>query len=72
MVSAIFTGITTAVTAFIGVLNSGITAMLDLFYDSSASTPGLTVLGTLVVIVVAVSLVYWIFRLIIGLARMRG
>lgn len=68
MVSAIFTGITSSVTAFIGTLNSGITGMLALFYDDSA----LTVLGTLTVIVVGVSLVYFLFRLIMGLARLRG
>lgn len=68
MVSAIFTGITSAVSAFIGTLNSGITAMLDLFYGSE----GLTVLGTLTVIVVGVSLVYFLLRFIMGLARLRG
>lgn len=72
MVSAIFDGITSAVTAFIGTLSSGITGMLALFYDSSSSNPGLTVLGTLTVIVVGVSIVYWLFRLIMGLARLRG
>ena len=69
MVSAIFTGITSAVTAFIGTMNSGITSMLALFYDS---TEGLTVLGTLTVIVVGVSLVYFLLRFIMGLARLRG
>lgn len=69
MVSAIFTGITSAVTAFIGTMNSGITSMLALFYDT---TDGLTVLGTLTVIVVGVSLVYFLLRFIMGLARLRG
>lgn len=71
MVGAIFGGITEAVSAFIGTLNSGITAMLSLFYTTGENA-GLTVLGTLTVIVVGVSLVYWLFRLIIGMARLRG
>lgn len=69
MVSAIFSALTEALSNFISTLGSGITAMTALFYDS---TNGLTVLGTLSVIVVAVSLTYWLFRLIIGLIRMRG
>lgn len=69
MVSAIFQALTDALTAFISTLGSGITAMTALFYNSET---GLSVLGTLCVIVVAVSLTYWLFRLIIGLIRMRG
>ena len=69
MISAIFSGITTALTAFVGTLNSGLTAMIALFYDS---TDGLTVIGTLMVIVVAVSLCWTVFRLISGLIRLRG
>ena len=68
MVADIFQAITSALTAFINTLNSGITAMTALFYADSQ----LTVLGTLCVIVVAVSLAYWLFRLIIGLIRLRG
>lgn len=71
MVSQIFEGITSAVTAFIGTLNSGITSMLALFYTSGENA-GLTVLGTLTVIVVGVSLVYFLLRFIMGLARLRG
>lgn len=72
MVGSIFGGITEAVTAFIGTLNSGIGSIVSLFYDSTSANPGLTVLGTLTVIVVGVSLVYWLFRLIMGMARLRG
>lgn len=70
MVSAIFGGITSAVTAFVGTLNSGIGSIVALFYDSTNSQ--LTILGTLTVIVVGVALVYWLFRLIMGMARLRG
>ena len=69
MVSAIFASITQAVTAFIGTLSSGITAMVALFYDG---TTGLTVVGTLATIVVAVSLCYFLLRFIMGLIRLRG
>ena len=68
MVADIFRALTDALTAFISTLNSGITAMTALFYANNS----LTVLGTLSVIVVAVSLTYWLFRLLIGLIRMRG
>lgn len=68
MVADIFQALTDALTAFISTLNSGITAMTALFYADNS----LTVLGTLSVIVVAVSLTYWLFRLLIGLIRMRG
>lgn len=71
MVGSIFGGITEAVTAFVGTLNSGVTSILALFYQSGENA-GLTVLGTLTVIVVGVSLVYWLFRLIMGMARLRG
>lgn len=71
MVGSIFGGITEAVTAFVGTLNSGVQSILSLFYTTGENA-GLTVLGTLTVIVVGVSLVYWLFRLIMGMARLRG
>lgn len=74
MVGAIFSGITEAVTAFIGTLSSGVTSIVALFYDASANSNagGLTILGTLTCIVVGVGLVYWLFRLIMGMIRLRG
>lgn len=69
MVADIFQALTDALSAFISTLNSGVQAMTALFYVNGT---GLTVLGTLSVIVVAVSLTYWLFRLLIGLIRMRG
>ena len=68
MVSAIFGAITDALTAFIGTLNSGLTAMTAIFYTNGS----LTVLGTLTCIVVAVSLGYFALRMIMGLIRLRG
>lgn len=69
MVAAIFEALTSALTAFINTLNSGVTAITALFWTQA---DGLTVLGTLSVIVVAVSLTYFLLRLLFGLIRMRG
>lgn len=68
MVNDIFAGITSALQAFIGTLNSGLTSMVTLFYANGA----LTVVGTLMCIVVAVSLTWTVFRIISGLIRLRG
>lgn len=72
MVNAIFGGITEAVSAFITTLNSGLTSIVSLFYVASGENAGLTILGTLTCIVVGVALVYWLFRLIMGMIRLRG
>lgn len=69
MVQAIFEALTSALQAFISTLNSGIQSITALFWVSGT---GLTVLGTLSVIVVAVSLTYYLMRLLFGLIRMRG
>lgn len=66
----IFETLTESTVSFIGSLNSGIQEMTAVFYDSANNN--LTTIGLLSVIVVAVSLCYWLFRLIIGLIRMRG
>lgn len=66
--NGIFDTISSSMVAFIGSLSSGITAMVGVFYNNGA----LTVIGLLSVIVVAVSLAYFLFRLFIGLIRMRG
>ena len=76
MVSAIFTSITEAMSGFISTLGSGVNEMTALFWtvDNTGTSPvySPTILGSLVAIVVAVSLGYFVFRLIIGLARLRG
>lgn len=68
MVQDIFQGIADAMTNFISTLNSGITSMVALFYADNQ----LTLLGVLTTIVVGVSLTYFVFRLIMGLIRLRG
>lgn len=69
MINDIFGAVGDAVTAFAGALSSSITSVTGMFYDASGTTPQLTVLGTLILIVVGVGLVYWAFRLIKGLLR---
>lgn len=66
--SNIFTTLTSSVVSFIGSLSSGIVAMESVFYANG----DLTTIGLLSVIVVAISLAYFLFRLLIGLIRMRG
>lgn len=72
MVSALFSEISNAMTGFISTLGSGITSMEALFYTNSEGTYTATVLGSLVAIAAAVGLCYFVFRLIIGLVRLRG
>lgn len=68
--SDIFTAISDTITNFVIALNSGITAVVGLFWNSTSSA--LTPLGVLTTIVVGVALAYFVFRLIIGLIRLRG
>lgn len=73
MVSALFTEISNAMSSFITTLGSGVNAMSELFYTAGTNgsyTP--TILGSLVAIVAGVGLVWFVFRLIIGLVRLRG
>lgn len=73
MVSALFEAISQAMSSFITTLGSGVNAMTALFYtagESGTYTP--TILGSLVAIVAGVGLVWFVFRLIIGLVRLRG
>lgn len=68
MISDIFQAVSDAVTAFASALASSITSVTSMFY-TTGDNGGLTVLGTLILIVVGVGLVYWAFRLIKGLLR---
>ena len=68
MVQGIFEGISSAITNFVQTLNNGITAMIGLFWSNNA----LTLLGVLTTIVVGVSITYFLFRMVMGLIRLRG
>ena len=69
MISAIFGVIGDAITAFATCLASAVTSVTSMFYTpGSGSDPGqMTFLGTLILVVVGVGLVYYAFRLIKGL-----
>lgn len=66
LVSDIFEVIADAITNFATALGSAITSVTSMFYTTGENA-GLTFLGTLILIVVGVGLVYWAFRLIKGL-----
>lgn len=72
MVSAIFESIGSVITAFAGVIGNGFTALLEIFYSTSGTTPGLTPVGILSLIGVGMGLVYWAFRMVRGLIKTRG
>lgn len=64
MVQHVFDVIGQAVSQFISVLTSGITNATAILYDS---TNGFTFVGTMLLIAVGISVVYWIFRLLRGI-----
>jgi len=68
MISAMFTEVGAAITAFSTALGNGITSVIAMFYDS---TNGITPLGSLLLIGVGVGLVYFGWRLIKGLISLR-
>lgn len=70
MVSAIFTEIGNAITAFATALGSAVSSVTSMFYTTGEGG-GLTVLGTLALIAVGVGVVYWAFNLIRGLISQR-
>lgn len=72
IVTAIFNAVSSAVTGFTSALSSGVSGVVSIFWDSSATTPHLTVVGVLLAITMAIGLVYFGFRLIMRLIRARG
>lgn len=69
MIQAIFTEMTTIITAFFNFLASGFTSAIGMIYSSSSSSPGLTEFGKISLIGVAIGLGYFLFRWIRGLIR---
>lgn len=67
MITAIFNSIGEAITAFATVIGNGFNGIISLFWSGEA----LTDLGTLAIIGVGVGVVYWAFRLVRGLLRVR-
>ena len=66
----IFSSLSSVFTNFIITLNTGVNSVIALFYDSANTQ--LTLLGTITTIVVGVAITYFLFRLVIGLIRLRG
>lgn len=70
MVSAIFTELQTIATSFISFLVNVFNGVISLVY-TTGDNPGLTVLGTLLLIGLATGLVMWAFYFIRSLIRVR-
>lgn len=58
-----------AITAVIGWITSSISSVVGLFYDTTASTPTFTFLGTLLLIGFGVGMVWALIRFVRGLVR---
>ena len=67
MIGSLFQTITTTITQFGSCLGSALSSVTSMFYDGEA----LTMLGTLGLIGVGIGLVYFAFRLIRSLMRLR-
>ena len=70
MIEAIFGAIGDAITSFAGILGNGFQSILDIFFDSEAGYSP-TPVGTLALIGVGIGLVFWAYRLVRGLMRVR-
>lgn len=66
----IFGSITQTISNFLNTLNEGVESVIDLFWDSDNNQ--LTTLGGLTTIVIGVAVAFFLFRLLIGLIRLRG
>lgn len=66
IVTEIFELISDAFTGFFGVLNTGITSIIGLFYNN---TSGFTLLGTLLLIGLGVGLVWTLISFVTGLVK---
>ena len=71
MIANIFTELQTIATAFISFLVNVFAGVVDIIYDSSATTPGLTIVGQLLLMGLATGLVMWAFYFIRSLIRVR-
>ena len=67
MIGSIFQTISTTATQFAASLGSALTSVTSMFYDGES----LTMLGTLGLIGVGIGIVYFAFRLIRSLMRLR-
>ena len=68
IITDIFEAIGNTITAFASSIGNGFAGIVSIFYNEG----GLTTLGTLGLIGVGVGIVYWAFRMVRGLMRVRG
>lgn len=68
IVQSIFDTIGSVITKFSEVIGNGFEGIIKIFYDS---TSGLTLVGQLALITLGVGVVYWAFRLIMRLVKLR-
>lgn len=66
LVTSLFELIGDALSGFFDVINTGITSVVGLFYNS---TTGFTLIGTLMLIGVGVGLVWTLIRFVTGLVK---
>ena len=67
MIGAIFQALGTSITQFAQVVGNGVSGIISLFWSGEA----LTDLGNLCLVGVGVGLVFWAYRLVRGLMRVR-
>lgn len=70
MIASLFTALTEALGGFADAFTSVVSDVVAIFWDATGGT--LTVIGTLMVIGLAISVVYGVIRWISRLVRMRG
>lgn len=71
MISAIFTGVGSVITAFAGILANGVSSVVGLFWTTGSNGGALTEVGQLLLIPFGVGLVISVYHLIKGLIRAR-
>lgn len=64
MVQSIFETITDAITNFVTSLGAAVSGIVDLFYTTGTEGGELTFLGTLMLILAGIGIVYGVFKLI--------
>lgn len=69
MLQQIFTTIGQTVTSFAGVIGNGFEGIISLFWNQADSV--MTPLGMLMLIGTGMGLVYWAFKLVRGLIRLK-
>lgn len=70
MIASLFTALTEALGGFADAFTSVITDVVGIFWNSTDNS--LTLIGTLMVIGLAISVVYGVIRWVSRLVRMRG